>query len=248
MRARTVILAALMGGLVTGNAPAQGPGTIEVAGLGVWHNKTLPIDALRGFGAGARLGVWLPANFEIEGQLDLTFPRNSIAGGRFQMVNIAASAIYNIPVSSGASLYLRAGYGKLRPGGSCVFITIPCNSFGAATAAAGFRLPIKSSVFARIEGMYRKRSVYDYTSFGGSFGFALLRGKASTAGGPDADLDGVPNGRDRCKETPRGALVDSRGCPSDLDQDGVMDGIDRCPKTPAGTAVDGVGCPVKKPD
>jgi hypothetical protein len=244
-----MILAALLMGWVTGNASAQGPGTVEVAGLGVWHNKTVPIDALRGFGAGARLGVWLPAGFEVEGQLDMTFPRNSIVGSRFQMVNVGASALYNIPLSSGGSLYLRAGYGKLLPGGSCNFNSVTCPSFGAAVAAAGFRVPV-GGVFARVEGMYRTRSTYNYSSIGGSFGFAVLRGKAGSGGraGPDEDGDGVPNGRDRCKDTARGALVDGRGCPSDLDQDGILDGIDRCPRTPADTPVDGVGCPVKKPD
>jgi OOP family OmpA-OmpF porin len=62
--------------------------------------------------------------------------------------------------------------------------------------------------------------------------------------GPDTDGDGVPDKYDRCPSTPRGALVDARGCPIDSDHDGVADGIDKCPNTPAGEHVDAMGCPV----
>lgn len=58
----------------------------------------------------------------------------------------------------------------------------------------------------------------------------------------DADGDGVPDGRDRCPDTPRSAGVDAAGCPLDSDGDGVADGIDRCPGTPAGTRTDVMGC------
>jgi outer membrane protein OmpA-like peptidoglycan-associated protein len=60
----------------------------------------------------------------------------------------------------------------------------------------------------------------------------------------DADGDGVFDGFDRCEDTPRGATVDAEGCPSDSDDDGVLDGLDRCPGTPTGAKVDAKGCPV----
>jgi OOP family OmpA-OmpF porin len=60
---------------------------------------------------------------------------------------------------------------------------------------------------------------------------------------PDTDGDGVPDKKDACPNTPRGALVDDRGCPLDSDGDGVWDGIDQCPGTAAGTPVDDRGCP-----
>jgi outer membrane protein OmpA-like peptidoglycan-associated protein len=59
---------------------------------------------------------------------------------------------------------------------------------------------------------------------------------------PDSDGDGVLNNRDRCPDTPAGAQVDGRGCPSDSDGDGVPDGVDRCPSTVAGASVDASGC------
>ena len=61
----------------------------------------------------------------------------------------------------------------------------------------------------------------------------------------DSDGDGVFDGIDQCPGTPRGATVDARGCPSDSDNDGVLDGIDRCPNTPAGAKVDEWGCTVE---
>jgi outer membrane protein OmpA-like peptidoglycan-associated protein len=60
----------------------------------------------------------------------------------------------------------------------------------------------------------------------------------------DSDGDGVLDLSDRCPDTPKGALVDTRtGCPWDLDADGVMEGIDKCPDTPRGWPVDESGCP-----
>jgi OOP family OmpA-OmpF porin len=58
----------------------------------------------------------------------------------------------------------------------------------------------------------------------------------------DSDRDGVPDGRDACPNTPRGAKVDRTGCPLDGDADGVWDGLDQCPETPAGLRVDARGC------
>jgi len=63
----------------------------------------------------------------------------------------------------------------------------------------------------------------------------------------DSDGDYVFDGIDECPGTPLGAWVDSRGCPRDSDGDGVLDGIDQCPDTPLGTPVDEFGCPLKQP-
>ena len=60
----------------------------------------------------------------------------------------------------------------------------------------------------------------------------------------DADGDGVPDGRDRCPNTPKGVLVDANGCPKDSDGDGVPDYKDNCPGTPAGAKVDSNGCQI----
>jgi outer membrane protein OmpA-like peptidoglycan-associated protein len=59
----------------------------------------------------------------------------------------------------------------------------------------------------------------------------------------DTDGDGIPDRKDKCPDTPKGATVDATGCPKDSDGDGVLDGIDQCPDTPKGATVDAHGCP-----
>lgn len=63
---------------------------------------------------------------------------------------------------------------------------------------------------------------------------------------PDADADGVPDGNDRCANTPKGLAVNLRGCPKnppDTDGDRIPDYLDRCLGTPAGVNVADDGCP-----
>jgi len=60
----------------------------------------------------------------------------------------------------------------------------------------------------------------------------------------DADLDGVRNWLDQCPNTPIGAKVDAKGCPTDSDGDNVFDGLDKCDGTPKGAKVDKDGCPM----
>ena len=62
------------------------------------------------------------------------------------------------------------------------------------------------------------------------------------AKGRDTDGDAVPDRRDKCPDTPRGARVDAKGCPIDTDGDGVYDGLDKCPDTPKGCTVGKDGC------
>jgi len=58
----------------------------------------------------------------------------------------------------------------------------------------------------------------------------------------DSDGDGVPDDKDRCPGTPKGAKVDAQGCELDGDKDGVVDRIDKCPTTPPGRKVNAQGC------
>jgi outer membrane protein OmpA-like peptidoglycan-associated protein len=58
----------------------------------------------------------------------------------------------------------------------------------------------------------------------------------------DSDGDGVPDDKDRCPGTPKGAKVDAQGCELDGDQDGVVDRLDQCPTTPPGRKVNAEGC------
>jgi len=250
MRAASPLVVILCLAQAITNASAQRAGTMEVSMLGVWHTKTTTMDALRAVGVGARVGVWLPLNFELEGQFDVTSPRQWLTGRPIRMYHAAGSLLYNVPIGGG-SVYLRGGMGKLRATSNCEIRLVPCITHSALTGAAGFRVPLGTTLLFRAEGMIRNRASYHYTSFGASAGLTLMsssRQGEKGSSGPDADGDGVSNRRDRCPDTPRGALTDARGCPSDFDGDGVADGIDRCPATPKGEPVDPVGCSVKRPD
>ncbi|MHB1326600.1 MAG: outer membrane beta-barrel protein [Gemmatimonadales bacterium] len=227
---------------------AQTAGSVEVSALGVWHTKTVTMGLLRGFGIGGRLGVWLPANFGIEGQLDFTSAEGS-NGNRAQLMYYGGSVLYNVPFDMG-SVYLRGGYGRLSPR-NCILQNAPCPSHSALSGGLGFRLAVTPTIQFRAEGMLRNRSAYDYSAVGAAAGITVLPrlgGRGASNGGTDTDRDGVSDGRDRCPSTPLGALVDDRGCPTDADRDGVPDGIDRCPATPPGTPVNLLGCPVERRD
>ncbi|MBC6990649.1 MULTISPECIES: OmpA family protein [Hymenobacter] len=74
-----------------------------------------------------------------------------------------------------------------------------------------------------------------------SAGITINLGKAK-----DTDMDGVPDRKDKCPDTPAGVAVDEAGCPLDGDKDGVPDYQDKCP-TEAGTAAL-EGCPDRDND
>jgi outer membrane protein OmpA-like peptidoglycan-associated protein/opacity protein-like surface antigen len=108
-----------------------------------------------------------------------------------------------------------------------------------AHLGAGVRSFLSDNLALRVEG----RMGYEhFDEFGGIHAY---NGSASAGlsffmgGGPpkDTDADGVPDKKDKCPNTPRGAHVfpigNARaGCPIDSDNDGVWDGLDQCPNTP----------------
>ncbi len=75
----------------------------------------------------------------------------------------------------------------------------------------------------------------------------LFISACATSGGgapaaPDNDGDGVPNSKDECAYSPKGAKVTDWGCVPDKDGDGVADSKDVCAYTPQGSKIDKFGC------
>ena len=101
----------------------------------------------------------------------------------------------------------------------------------------GFRLDGRDVTYKQEGGPGRDTRVHTFLVSGSLTGFFAGRAR-------DTDVDGVPDRRDRCIETPKGAIVDASGCPLDTDADKVFDGLDKCAGTPAGAVVDEGGCPV----
>jgi hypothetical protein len=93
---------------------------------------------------------------------------------------------------------------------------------------------------AEIEDLYAISEVYNNFHF--NVGLAWVFGGGKPV---DSDGDGVLDMKDKCPDTPKGALVDTHtGCPWDLDKDGVVEGLDQCANTPLGWPVDAKGCPL----
>jgi OOP family OmpA-OmpF porin len=111
-------------------------------------------------------------------------------------------------------------------------------SAGAVHAAAHGDLFVTSSAGEGVKNSYGEC----WTGVGGSAD-AESCGMAAPVDG-DADGDGVPDSKDRCPNTPKGAPVDADGCPLDSDGDGVPDFKDNCPGTPKGAKVDPKGCEI----
>lgn len=62
----------------------------------------------------------------------------------------------------------------------------------------------------------------------------------------DSDMDGVPDRKDKCPNTPAGVDVDANGCPVDTDGDSVADYMDDCPNVAGVSSLK--GCPDKDGD
>jgi outer membrane protein OmpA-like peptidoglycan-associated protein len=160
---------------------------------------------------------------------------------------LGVASLYNVMVGSNNSLYLKAGIGSTTYGGSCPAVAIPgsgpCGTAATFIGGVGFRVGIVPTVLLRAEGVINRNisGSLKFSNFGGNLGLSVMLGSKKTT---DSDGDGVLDSDDKCPGTPRGAIVDKKGCPIDTDGDGVYDGLDQCPNTPHGAKVDSLGCPI----
>jgi len=217
---------------------------LELGAAGAVTSFASVTDLDTGFGGALRLGFWLPFNFGIELEGLASNPK-AVNGSSTNVLSGTASLLYNIRAGESSSLYLKTGIGSTKYGDSCPAISVPgsgpCGSASAFVAGAGFRAALSPTIMVRGELDYQRNS--DLTSFDnivGSLGLAFMVGSRPLI---DTDRDGVFDRYDKCPDTPVGAIVNKKGCPSDTDGDGVADGLDRCPNTPLGATVDGAGCP-----
>lgn len=119
------------------------------------------------------------------------------------------------------------------------------------TAGGGLNIRLTSDITLNLQEtfMFTNNDSRDGIVAGGSKEDYLLHSAGLTYNfghSKDTDMDGVPDSRDKCPDTPANVAVDKSGCPLDRDKDGVADYLDTCPDA-AGTAAMN-GCPDKDND
>ena len=191
-------------------------------------------------GGGARLGYFF--NDVVSTELDAGYqnPSPKAGGGSPTLALGSASLVLNFGGTRNV-FYLLSGYSRLDFEKNAPYRFTD----NAIHGALGDRVFLGDDAALRFEvrGIYAPSTEFASGDWAGhvvgSLGLSLFMGGGPP---PDLDHDGVPDKRDACPNTPRGATVDPRGCPSDADHDGVYDGLDQCPNTPAGATVDSKGC------
>jgi outer membrane protein OmpA-like peptidoglycan-associated protein len=235
-------------------AQAQERRYLVEAGLaGAYHSYGDSTDLESGAGEIARLGVWLPLNFSVEGQASFANPKSKTRDEGVSVKEFSLSALYNVLLGSRSWAYGKLGVATTRYSKDPCVARVICGKAYPVILGLGFRLGLTPLLLLRGEGIadFSKTNTaaippdtparkVSFTNLGVNLGVSFMLGSKPI---PDSDHDGVLNNRDRCADTPEGAQVDASGCPADSDNDGVANGVDRCPNTAIGATVDASGCP-----
>jgi len=180
------------------------------------------------FGGGLRAGYNFTQN------IGLSLGAGLGTGNGATLIAPFAALTYTFDLNKKFSPFVEVGGDMPRFSGNSTHVTAKYGAFGGV----GVRYFLSPTMALRVEGRmaYDKFDESSDAAFNGTahVGLSWFMG-----GGPpkDTDGDGVPDRKDKCAATPRGARVlpvgNARaGCPTDSDNDGVWDGLDQCANTP----------------
>jgi len=189
---------------------------------------------------GGRVGYFMTTRWSLEASYQMFKADFDKGPGDFKIDSLRLNALYNFRAGKPFRWHLTAGMGQEST-----------KARGVSLTDFGWNAGIGARWFFTDNFALRGDARYVRTQVGGPVSEAegnieTTLGLAWFFGGgpaPDADHDGVPDRKDSCPNTPAGAKVDAKGCPTDADGDGVFDGLDACPDTPKGYPVDARGCP-----
>ena len=171
---------------------------------------------------------------------------------RTDLLSLGGGLVYGLSLNEVVFPYVFAGgsYDWFTPkDGNGNAITVSDKQQFSAIGELGFRFAIAYNMTINIAGSIHlsqkdyldglKHASQNDAYFSGLVGVSIALGASK-----DSDLDGIPDEKDKCPDTPIGIRVDENGCPPDFDHDGVPDYRDKCSLTPEGVKVDENGCPL----
>ena len=246
MTLRIAGLATALAALTTSVTVAQHRGGVDLGAFGRFTRFDPSLAFDDGFGAGGRLGVWLPLGIGLEGDIAFVSTTGPLAISVSQLP-MHARLLYAAPFGPRYEVLLGAGWVHN-------LYRKPVRQWEEGVSGLlGVRADLGRSVGARLDLVadYYPSPLNESAVVTDNWNFSVQAGVGVRLGGSgirDADRDGVVDPQDACPRTPRGEAVDARGCPlpKDADVDGVVDADDRCPGTPAGDRVDTTGCSLPK--
>jgi outer membrane protein OmpA-like peptidoglycan-associated protein len=240
MRSRTILLVHCLLALPA-LCMAQRTHQFEFGAFGSFTRYDRAFQLDNQAGGGGRLGYFFSPAVGFEFDVGFQQPSPTSGSSPTTLSLGSASLVFNFGNDKNL-FYVLGGYSRLSFAENVAY-TFDDN---AVHGGIGDRIFLNDRVALRLEGRALYSPNTNYTGGGwaghivGSAGLAIFTG---ANGFHDADGDAIADKKDSCPNTPAGASVDAKGCPSDSDHDGVFNGVDACPNTMAAAEVDARGCP-----
>lgn len=242
---RASLLAAALLASAAGPLAGQRAGHYEFGLFGTFTRYDAAFLMQDALGGGARLGYHITSRIGLEADVVFQQPY-SVGPGQMEPLIGGGSLVFNVLAADRFNAYVLGGYSAIDFGN----INPYRFTDGGFHGGVGTRLFLGRNFALRLEGrvLYSPTTNSTFTTepvmhMVGFGGLSFFHKPGLPKSLRDTDQDKVVDRTDACPNTPLGATVDLRGCPSDSDTDTVLDGLDDCAATPTGARVDPKGCP-----